>query len=104
MYKIYTNPLRWPQGRVIKLLLVMKLTIILLIISILQAGATTSAQVLNLNNKNITLKRIFKEIKKQTGYDVLYQPDKLKANQSISANFNNATLNEVMEACLKGQP
>ncbi|MHB8209502.1 SusC/RagA family TonB-linked outer membrane protein [Mucilaginibacter sp.] len=55
MYKIYTNSLRyWPQGRVTKPLLVMKLTIVILIVSILQAEATTSALALNL--KNITLK------------------------------------------------
>ncbi len=104
MYKIYTNPLRWPKCRATNPLLVMKLTIILLILSIFQVSASTSAQVLVLNKKNITIKRIFKEIKKQTGYDVLYQPDKLDANQSVNANFDHAGLNEVMAACLKGLP
>ena len=105
MYKIYTNPLRVPLGRATKPLLVMKLTIFLLILSIFQvSAATTSAQVLVLNKKNMTIKRIFKEIKKQTGYDVLYQPDKLDANQTVNANFDHAGLKDVMAACLKGLP
>jgi len=104
MYKIYTNSLCWLQGRITKFLLIMKLTIVLLITSLMQVSAVTYAQRINLNKKEVTLKQVFKEIKKQTGHDVLYQPNKLKANQKINANFNNSSLDEVMKACLHGMP
>ena len=104
MYKIYTNSLCWLNSRVTKFLLIMKLTIVLLIVSLTQVSAVTYAQQVSLNKKEVTLKQIFKEIKKQTGHDVLYQPNKLNANQKITANFHNSSLDEVMKACLKGMP
>ncbi|MGN6638717.1 MAG: TonB-dependent receptor [Mucilaginibacter sp.] len=81
----------------------MKLTIFFLVASMMQVSATAFAQKLNLKQKTVTLKQVFKEIKKQTGYDVLYQPDQLKADQKINANFSNASLEEVMNLCLQGR-
>ncbi|SHM91972.1 SusC/RagA family TonB-linked outer membrane protein [Mucilaginibacter sp. OK098] len=104
MYKIYTNSLCWLQGRITKFLLIMKLTIVLLIVSLMQVNAFTYAQRVSLKKKEITLKQVFKEIKKQTGHDVLYQPNKLKASQKINADFDNSSLDEVMKACLQGMP
>src|ERR1700744_3732077 len=103
MYKIYTYSLRWLQLHVTQSLRIMKLTIVLLIAGMLQVSASTFAQKINLKKKEITLKQVFKEIRKQTGYDVLYQPNKLKADQKINADFDNASLDEVMRACLQNQ-
>lgn len=81
-----------------------KLTAVLLITSIMQVSATASyGQRLSLQQKDVTLKQVFKEIKKQTGYDVFYRSGKLKANQRIQANFVNAPLDDVMKACLQQQ-
>ena len=104
MYKIYTEFLCRLHRHIAKFLLMMKITMFLLIATMMQVSATTYAQKLNLKQKEVTLKQVFKEIKKQTGYDVLYQPDKLKANQKINADFSNAPLEEVMKTCLQGQP
>ncbi|MDP9081776.1 MAG: SusC/RagA family TonB-linked outer membrane protein [Bacteroidota bacterium] len=82
----------------------MKLTIVLLIVSLMQVSAVTFAQRVSFNKKEVTLKQVFKEIKKQTGHDVLYQSNKLKATQKINANFNNSSLDDVMKACLQGLP
>jgi len=103
MYKIYLEFLCRRHCRISKFLLTMKLTIFLLIAAIMQVSATTFAQKLNLKQKEVTLKQVFKEIKKQTGYDVLYQPDKLNDNEKINADFNNAPLAEVIKVCLQGQ-
>ncbi|HVW98722.1 MAG TPA: SusC/RagA family TonB-linked outer membrane protein [Mucilaginibacter sp.] len=82
----------------------MKLTTLLLIVTIMQVSATTYAQKLTLKEKNVPIARVFDEIKKQTGYDVFYLPKELKTDKKINANFNNASLDEVMEACLDEQP
>ncbi|MDB4919683.1 MAG: SusC/RagA family TonB-linked outer membrane protein [Mucilaginibacter sp.] len=103
MYKIYSKFLCRLHHHISKLLLTMKLTIILLIATMMQVSATTFAQKLSLKKEGVTLKQVFKEIKKQTGYDVLYQPDKLKANQKINADFNDTPLEEVMKTCLQRQ-
>ena len=88
-----------------KFLLVMKLLMVLMVTALLQASAATSnAQSLSLVNKRITIKQVFKEIRKQTGYNVLWEADKLQTNQTIAAAFNNASLDEVLKKCLAGKP
>jgi TonB-linked SusC/RagA family outer membrane protein len=103
MYKIYSEFLCGRHRCANKFLLTMKLTIFFLIAAIMQVSATTYAQKLNLKQKEVTLKQVFKEIKKQTGYDVLYQPDKLNDSQKINADFTNTPLEQVIKACLQGQ-
>jgi hypothetical protein len=103
MYKIYSEFLCRRHRRIPKFLLIMKLTIFLITAAIMQVSATTFAQKLNLKQKGVTLKQVFKDIKKQTGYDVLYQRDKLNDNQKINADFKNTPLDEVIKTCLQGQ-
>ncbi|GEP98938.1 SusC/RagA family TonB-linked outer membrane protein [Chitinophaga cymbidii] len=81
-----------------------KLTAVLLFTTIVQVSATVSyGQRLSLQQKDVTLKQVFKEIKKQTGYDVFYQSGKLRAGQRIDASFLNAPLEDVMKVCLQRQ-
>lgn len=88
-----------------KFLRVMKLLMVLMVTALLQASAATSnAQSLSLVNKSITIKQVFKEIRKQTGYNVLWEADKLQSNQTINATFKNAPLDEVLKKCLAGKP
>lgn len=101
MYKIYTKFSCWPQRHIAKILLTMKLTIVLLILTMMQVSAKTFAQKLTLKQKGLTLKQVFKEIKKQTGYDVLYPARQLNDNQKIDADFSDATLEDVMKKCLQ---
>jgi len=122
MYKIYTKNLCWPKCRMPKMLLktscspswlsdsvkkqvIMstKATIVLLITTMLHVSAATFAQRVSLKQKDITVKQVFKAIKKQTGFDILYQPDKLNANKKLTVNFVNAPLAEVINDCLQGQ-
>jgi len=84
-----------------KILNVMKLTILLLIASMLQLSAATLAQNITMNKKNVQLNVVFKTIRKQTGYNVLWKPDILDASVRIDANFNNTPLEEVIKACLE---
>lgn len=103
MYKFYTKILCWPNRRMPNLVLTMKLTILLLTVTILQVSASTFAQKLTLMQKDVTLKQVFKAIKKQTGYDVLYQSGRLNASEKINANFMNTPLGEVIKTCLEGK-
>lgn len=81
----------------------MRLTTIILIASLMQVSAATFGQKLTLQQNNIALKQVFKEIRKQTGYDVLYQPEKVNENQKVKASFDNTPLNVVLDQVLKGQ-
>lgn len=103
MYKIFTKILRGPQCRVPKLLLIMKFTIILLFAAIMQVSATAVAQKVTLHQRDITLKQLFRVITQQTGYDILYQPDKVSENLKVNADFKDTPLKEVLDKALSGQ-
>lgn len=103
MYKIFTKILRGPQCRVPKLLLIMKFTIILLFAAIMQVSATAVAQKVTLRQRDITLKQLFKVITQQTGYDILYQPNKVSENLKVNADFKGTPLKEVLDKALSGQ-
>ncbi|MDB5089687.1 MAG: SusC/RagA family TonB-linked outer membrane protein [Mucilaginibacter sp.] len=104
MYKIYTKILCWPQRHIPKFLRIMKLTALLLFAIIMQVSATTLAQKVTLKENHITLKKLFREIRQQTGYDVLYQQDQVNTDRTLNVDFKDASLNEVMEKSLSGQP
>jgi len=104
MYKNYTKFLCGLKRPMPKILLVMKLTTILLFATIMQVSATAFAQKVTLNQKNITLKQVFKAIKVQTGYDVFWQTNKLNEDDKIDVNFKNTPLNDVIQQCIDGKP
>lgn len=102
--KFYTKLSGNLSGNLYKFLLAMRFTIILFFVGIMQVSATTTyGQKITLIKKNITLKQVFKQIKVQTGYDVLWQADQLNANQIINVNFNQTNLKEVMLQCLNNR-
>lgn len=100
MYKIILKNYCVPPGYIPKLLLIMKLTTFILLISLMQVSAATFGQRVTLKQKNLTIDKVFREIRKQTGYDVLMGYGDFKASK-INANFNNASLTEVMDVVVK---
>ena len=88
-----------------KLLLVMKLTAILLISTLLQVNAAVSiAQKVTLAEKNAPLQKIFKEIRKQTGYNFLYDYQTLSGTKNVTINVSRKPMVEVLNLCFIGQP
>lgn len=100
--KFYTKRSGNLRENLYKFLLVMRLTLILLIAGMMQVSAGTYGQQITLSQNNITIKQVFKTIKVQTGYDVLWQPDKLDAEQKINAHFNKTPLAIVIKECISG--
>ncbi len=103
MYKIYPDFLCWPGRHMPKLLLIMKLSAALLVLTIMQVSATGFAQRLTMKKNGATLKQVFKEIKIQTGYDVLYQVGTLNAAAKLDAWFSETELTAVLKQCLQDQ-
>jgi len=87
-----------------KLLLVMKLTTLLIIVGFLQVSAASYGQHINFSAKNISIEQLFKQIKSQTGYSVLYDPDALKDLPNINVEIHDATIEEVMDKCFVNEP
>lgn len=87
-----------------KTLLVMKLTIILLTVTMLRVSANGFSQSVSLSEKNARLESVFKEIEKQTGYHFWYENKTLDGRKKISVELKNASLKEALEKCLANQP
>ncbi|WP_316818782.1 SusC/RagA family TonB-linked outer membrane protein [Pedobacter nyackensis] len=103
MYKNYIRTLNGVQHCVPKILLVMRLTTILILLTVMQVSATSFAQKVTLSQKNTTLNQVFREIRKQTGYNVFWERDVLKGSATVNAEFKNASLDQVMDKCLEGR-
>lgn len=80
------------------------LTCILLLMTLMQVSASGFAQRLTLSRKNITLEQLFREIKAQSGYDFLYEPQELRSAKRISINVNRAQLRNVLDEAFNHQP
>ncbi|SHF39430.1 TonB-linked outer membrane protein, SusC/RagA family [Pedobacter caeni] len=104
MYKNYTIKNCRCSAYMTKFLLVMKLTAILLIAVIMQVNATIGkAQKVSFKERNTSLERVFREIKRQTGYNILVSGRMLNTATRISVDFSGTSLDEVMEKCLEGK-
>ena len=102
MYKNYIRTLNGIPRCVLKILLVMRLTTIIILLAVMHVSATGFAQKFTLSQKSTTLNLVFKEIRKQTGYNVFWERDLLKRSAPITVEFKEASLQKVMEKCLEG--
>lgn len=74
----------------------------LLLVS-LQAGAKDLAQTITLAEKNASLEAIFKKIEKQSDFHFWYENRLIKSAKKVSISVKDASLDEVMQQCLREQ-
>ena len=87
-----------------KMLLAMNLTACMLLIAALGASARGVSQRVSLSGKDIPIERVFKEIKKQTGYLFLYDREVVTESNPVTINVHDASLETVLSEVFKGQP
>ena len=104
MYKFYPKIFAHPPGCASKLLLVMKLTTLLITLTILQVSAATYAQKITLSEKKSSLLTVFDDIKSQTGYDFMVSMDVLRSANTVTINVKNVSLEEVLKQIFQDQP
>jgi TonB-linked SusC/RagA family outer membrane protein len=123
MYKIYakngefaktdTSPHSFPQAVRLyvykhpefkKWLMRIHVTFILLIAAFLQISLASNAQNISLVKKDISLTELFKEIKKQSGYDFVYTHDLLGKGTSVDIDVKNQPLKKVLDKSFENQP
>ncbi|WP_165973314.1 TonB-dependent receptor [Pedobacter sp. ok626] len=75
----------------------MKLAMILLVVTMLQVSAASYGQRITFEQKNVTLDKVFNEIRKQTGYSVLFSTVELKGSMKVNVDFKNVPLEEVLD-------
>ncbi|WP_225874604.1 SusC/RagA family TonB-linked outer membrane protein [Pedobacter hiemivivus] len=82
----------------------MKLTTLLLIVSIMQVSATSFAQKITLSEKAATLKTVFDKIRSQTGYDFVFVDATIRTIKPFSIQVKNEDLKIVLDKIFEGQP
>jgi len=82
----------------------MKLTALLLTVALMEAHGGGLAQNVSLSGRNLSLKKVFAEIKHQTGYAFFYNYSLLKEAHPVSLDVKAAPLAEVLSLCFSGQP
>jgi len=68
----------------------------------MQVSASTFGQRISMNHKNVLLKHVLKEIRKQSGYNVLYEGKAFQKNQKVTVSVTAASIEEALELTLKG--
>jgi TonB-linked SusC/RagA family outer membrane protein len=86
-----------------KFLLIMKLTIIILMVTILQVNAASYAQEVSINVKNVSVKEVLSQLTKQTGYNFICDAAIIKVANPVTINVNHATLKNVLNQCFANQ-
>lgn len=88
----------------IKLLIMFKITLLLLMITVSQAGAGVLAQNASIHAQNMSLMEVFRELRKQTGYHFLYLEEDLKGTKPVSLQLVNTSLETILDRCFEEQP
>ncbi|HWW39396.1 SusC/RagA family TonB-linked outer membrane protein, partial [Pedobacter sp.] len=81
-----------------------KITTVLLMVAIVQVSAAGFAQKVTFQQKKASLTQIFKVIKQQTGYGIVWPSNAVKKIRQFDVNFKDTPLDQVLEKCFKGEP
>lgn len=82
----------------------MKLTAIILFSACMTASANGRAQTVTLNERNVSLQKVFTEIFKQTGFQFFYKDELLNRAGKVDIVVKDAPLEKVLEICFKNLP
>lgn len=82
----------------------MNLTAMFLLIGLLQVSASGLSQQITLKMKDTSLKEVFDEINKQTGYNFSWSSRTVKENFRVNVNLKNAPLKKALDKVLSGLP
>ncbi|HLA53132.1 MAG TPA: carboxypeptidase-like regulatory domain-containing protein, partial [Flavitalea sp.] len=100
MYIKYTALFGRPYHPFLKFIIVMKLTTVLILGGLLQVSAAGFSQHLTYHKKQASLEQIFREIRKQTGYTVLWSTSKIRNASPTDADFEKTPLQTVLSGLL----
>ncbi len=85
-------------------LLIMKFTALFLLVVCLEVSAGANAQKVTLREKNVPLEKVFRSIKKQTGYSFFFDESWLRQAGKVTVEIKDASLERVLDLCFSGQP
>ncbi len=83
---------------------IMKLLAILMITGCLSASAGGVGQTVSISEKNISLEKLFRLVKEQTGYSFIYTETQSQAFKPVTIDVKDVTLESALGACFANQP
>src|SRR5690349_6857964 len=83
---------------------IMRLTAVILLMSLMQVSAATFGQRITINQRKAKLQSVLVEIRKQRGYDYYYDGKIIPKNQLVNIFVTNATIEETLESLFKDLP
>ncbi len=87
-----------------QILLSMKFVIIFMILGFLNVSAKTNAQKVSISGKDLSLTKVFKEIKDQTGYVFFYDQGLIQKAKPVTIDVKGVSVTEALDLALKDQP
>ena len=96
------NPPHLMREKLNQTLKIMRLTAIIMLAACLQVSARGYSQI-TLSERDVPLEKVFREIQKQSGYDILCTYELLQQAGRVTVNLKNVTLGQAVEECLKGK-
>lgn len=103
---LFNQTRKWGKRLLPPVLIVraMKLTAILLLAVCLHSSATGFSQNISLSVRNTPLEKVFKEIRKQTGYSFFYKNTLLRQAPKVNLSVKDASLQETLDLCFADLP
>ena len=86
-----------------KILMIMKFTTFIMLISLLQVSAATKAQII-LKESRISVQKLMDKISVQSGYDFIYSDKDLKDLKPINVDLKNVSVHDALQICFANQP
>jgi TonB-linked SusC/RagA family outer membrane protein len=92
------------KKNLLKFLLIMKLTIIMMFLTVLHISANVHAQntIISLNENTGSFREIIKAIEEQSEYRVFYKNEQINLDRKVSIGLKTATVSQVLSDALKG--
>lgn len=100
--RAYSIEGKWPYKKQIEK--IMKLTTLLLLIGVLQAGARTNAQKVTIESRQISLRQALNTIQQQTGYSFIVAKNILDKVDDLHLHLRSVSIGEALDACMSGLP
>jgi TonB-linked SusC/RagA family outer membrane protein len=86
-----------------QILRIMKIVIVIIMVTLLQVSAATKAQQVSIVANKASLKKVLNDIRKQTGYMVIYQSEQLEKSKPVTVNLQNVSLAKALDEVLANQ-
>ena len=103
LLELVANPGRHVRSGRDQLLRIMKLTALLLFAACLHVSAGAYSQV-TLSETNAPLQKVFKKIKRQTGYHFLFNYELLEQAGPVTVELSNVSLQQAIDAVIRDKP